>query len=221
MRSYGWRVELDSFNANTPYGLKPMANVIATLPIGKKFDSNKFTDSTTFNRVIFACHYDSKLFRSFRFVAATDSAVPCALLLDMAKFLSQNFGSNNFMKQNRHIQFLFFDGEEAFKTWTATDSLYGSRNYANKLTRLYGQKAFDSMDLFVLLDLLGGHSSVFPNYFWSNPTSNQAYILMNKIGRKFPFLIKKSKCIFLRTKTNQSSSFIKNESALFQICFWW
>lgn len=188
MRTYGWRVELDSFNANTPYGLKPMANVIATLPIGKRFSKNVFADSNTFNRVIFACHFDSKLFRSFRFVAATDSAVPCAILLDMAKFLSQYFGSNNFLNQNRHIQFLFFDGEEAFKTWTATDSLYGSRNYADKLTRQYGQKAFNSMDLFVLMDLLGGDSSVFPNYFWSNPTSNQAYILLNKIGKKIDLI---------------------------------
>ena len=25
------------------------------------------------------------------------------------------------------LQLVFFDGEEAFKTWTATDSLYGAR----------------------------------------------------------------------------------------------
>lgn len=178
MRSYGWNVELDSFNARTPYGSKQMANVIATLPIGKKSNSN----SVFSNRVIFACHYDSKMFRSFRFVAATDSAVPCAILLDMAKFLKQNY---QFSRLNRLVQFIFFDGEEAFKTWTATDSLYGSRNYADKLTNQYGQKAFDSMDLFVLLDLLGGYSSSFPNYFWSNPTSNQAYLFMNKIGKLF------------------------------------
>ena len=28
------------------------------------------------------------------------------------------------------LQFVFFDGEEAFKRWTDTDSLYGSRNLA-------------------------------------------------------------------------------------------
>lgn len=31
-----------------------------------------------------ACHYDSKYMKDFRFDAATDSAVPCAMLLDMA-----------------------------------------------------------------------------------------------------------------------------------------
>lgn len=28
---------------------------------------------------------------------------------------------------------IFFDGEEAFKEWTSTDSIYGSRHLANKL----------------------------------------------------------------------------------------
>jgi glutaminyl-peptide cyclotransferase len=50
---------------------------------------------------------------------------------------------------------LFFDGEEAFKDWTATDSIYGSRDYAKNLKKKYNQDAFDSMELFVLLDLIG------------------------------------------------------------------
>ena len=28
------------------------------------------------------------------------------------------------------LQFVFFDGEEAFKRWTSTDSIYGSRHLA-------------------------------------------------------------------------------------------
>lgn len=28
------------------------------------------------------------------------------------------------------LQFIFFDGEEAFKRWTDTDSLYGARHLA-------------------------------------------------------------------------------------------
>jgi glutaminyl-peptide cyclotransferase len=30
------------------------------------------------------------------------------------------------------LQLIFFDGEEAFKTWTDTDSLYGSRALAER-----------------------------------------------------------------------------------------
>uniref|UniRef100_A0A915HEZ2 glutaminyl-peptide cyclotransferase n=1 Tax=Romanomermis culicivorax TaxID=13658 RepID=A0A915HEZ2_ROMCU len=35
-------------------------------------------------RLVLACHYDSKTFDKFPFLGATDSAVPCALLLDVA-----------------------------------------------------------------------------------------------------------------------------------------
>ena len=31
------------------------------------------------------------------------------------------------------LQFIFFDGEEAFKDWTDTDSLYGARHLASQL----------------------------------------------------------------------------------------
>lgn len=31
---------------------------------------------------------------------------------------------------------IFFDGEEAFKTWSKTDSLYGSRHLAEKMSRI-------------------------------------------------------------------------------------
>ncbi len=30
------------------------------------------------------------------------------------------------------LQLIFFDGEEAFETWTSTDSLYGSRHLATR-----------------------------------------------------------------------------------------
>ena len=38
--------------------------------------------------------------------------------------------SNIFQDSEVTLQFVFFDGEEAFKRWTDTDSLYGSRNLA-------------------------------------------------------------------------------------------
>jgi glutaminyl-peptide cyclotransferase len=59
------------------------------------------------------------------------------------------------------LQFLFFDGEEAFKTWSSTDSLYGSRHLASKWSRTpYSYKGvtgnqLDRIDVFMLLDLLG------------------------------------------------------------------
>ena len=75
---------------------------------------------------------------------------------------------------------MFFDGEEAFKDWTATDSIYGARDYAKALKKKYNQEGFDSIELFVLLDLIGAEKSSFPNYFPS--ATNNVYHLLSKIG---------------------------------------
>ncbi len=59
------------------------------------------------------------------------------------------------------LQFIFFDGEEAFKTWTDTDSIYGARHLAESLhntTYSYNGiegKQIERIDILVLLDLLG------------------------------------------------------------------
>ncbi|XP_059522106.1 glutaminyl-peptide cyclotransferase-like protein isoform X2 [Myotis daubentonii] len=75
----GWHVELDPFTASTPLGPLDFANVVATLDPGAA------------RHLTLACHYDSKLFpsESAPFVGATDSAVPCALLLELAQALDQ------------------------------------------------------------------------------------------------------------------------------------
>lgn len=74
---------------------------------------------------------------SCQFVGATDSAVPCAFMLDLAEALDPLLN----LRQQRledgleddedvaetTLQLVFFDGEEAFKDWTDTDSIYGAR----------------------------------------------------------------------------------------------
>ncbi|KAL0609746.1 Glutaminyl-peptide cyclotransferase-like protein [Plecturocebus cupreus] len=73
----GWHVELDPFTASTPLGPLDFGNVVATLDPGAA------------RHLTLACHYDSKLFPpgSTPFVGATDSAVPCALMLELAQAL--------------------------------------------------------------------------------------------------------------------------------------
>lgn len=34
------------------------------------------------------CHYDSKYFENIVFIGATDSAVPCAMMIDLARTLN-------------------------------------------------------------------------------------------------------------------------------------
>ena len=65
------------------------------------------------------------------------------------------------VSQHLTLQFLFFDGEEAFKRWTSTDSIYGSRRLAQDWEKqAYSHGGVtgnhnDRIDIFVLLDLLG------------------------------------------------------------------
>ena len=74
------------------------------------------------------------------------------------------------------LQLIFFDGEEAFVSWSSSDSLYGSRHLASAWADQdyqYGggewcqeaaAKEIDRIDTFVLLDLLGTASPKFGRY---------------------------------------------------------
>ncbi|CAG0894606.1 unnamed protein product [Cyprideis torosa] len=106
--------------------------------------------------IVLACHYDSKVFiNKPRFTGAMDSAVPCAMQLFIGRKLLPLIANSRLA-----LKLIFFDGEEAIKDWTDTDSLYGSRYMAN----LWGNKPHssdpsktknDQIDLFILLDLIG------------------------------------------------------------------
>lgn len=140
LRQYnGWTITLDRFNAVTPLGSKQFTNIIAD------FD----TSPSNMHRIVFAAHYESKLFREFEFLGATDSALSCALLLELAKNVSQQ---QNWNGAKYNIQLIFFDGEEAIEFWSPSDSLYGSRHLALKW---HLENNLSSIKLFVLLDLLG------------------------------------------------------------------
>jgi len=77
-----------------------------------------------------AAHYDSKMIQGGDFIGATDSAAPCAVLLwvarELEKVLGRLWGDGEDGK-GEGVQILLLDGEEAFVSWTDTDSLYGSR----------------------------------------------------------------------------------------------
>ncbi|KAF8758907.1 Peptidase family M28 [Rhizoctonia solani] len=169
MKDLNWDVEEDSFTSNTPYGEKRFTNVIAT----KNPEAPR--------RLVLAAHFDSKYFATYpdsQFVGATDSAAPCAMLLDLAQTLDgllnerqkridagQEDEDDN-EAVNTTLQIIFFDGEEAFKDWTHTDSLYGARHLAEKWATTYlepsskrklypVQTVLSTIEHFVLLDLLG------------------------------------------------------------------
>lgn len=129
MQSLGWSIETDKFSDNTPVGRKNFENIIATL------------DPAAPRRLVLACHFDSKYSREGTFVGATDSAVPCAMMITLARDLAAKLDGlkstvsrNSFQQcdidfvvywdpffffQGKEVtlQFIFFDGEEAFRQW--------------------------------------------------------------------------------------------------------
>ncbi|KAK5985541.1 Glutaminyl-peptide cyclotransferase [Trichostrongylus colubriformis] len=104
-------------------------------------------------------------------IAATDSAVPCAMIMDIAKSLTPYM--NKRVAMDVALQLIFFDGEEAFVKWNETDSLYGSRHLAKKWeskwyptttgTNSEMSREIDRIDVLMLLDLLGASNPVIPN----------------------------------------------------------
>jgi len=78
MNKIGWTVSEDSFTDATPLGDKTFVNMIAV------------HDPAVSRRLTLACHYDSKLYTDVQFIGATDSAVPCALMIDVARALNSS-----------------------------------------------------------------------------------------------------------------------------------
>ncbi|OQV18653.1 Glutaminyl-peptide cyclotransferase [Hypsibius exemplaris] len=156
----GYTIELDSFfaTAPAPFGTVHFTNIIATL------------DPSAPRRLVLACHFDSKFMEQGAFSGATDSAVPCAMMLDLAVTLSGFLRSPRTANEDITLQLMFFDGEEAFVQWTESDSLYGSRHLAEKLEARPHSLSSElsnlaGIDLFVLMDLIGGPSPTFRNFF--------------------------------------------------------
>ncbi|HET9363038.1 MAG TPA: M28 family peptidase [Vicinamibacterales bacterium] len=134
LKASGIDVREQPFAGATPLGEVSMANVIGTIP-GKRPD-----------RLILASHYDTKLFKEFRFVGANDGASSTAVLLELGRVLKGR-------QSELTIELLFLDGEEARMTeWRGTDNTYGSRYYVQNAQKNGNLKTIKAL---VLLDMIG------------------------------------------------------------------
>ncbi|KAF1982499.1 hypothetical protein K402DRAFT_397410 [Aulographum hederae CBS 113979] len=149
-------------------------------------------------RLALVAHYDSKMTPE-GFIGATDSAAPCAMLMHAARSIDealtkkwesmQTEGVDEFggVEEEKGVQIILLDGEEAFISWTETDSLYGARSLAEAweqtphpaMSTFHNQ--ISSIDLFVLLDLLGSKNPRVPSYFM---TTHWAYQAMAKLEKR-------------------------------------
>jgi Zn-dependent M28 family amino/carboxypeptidase len=152
----GVKVADQTWDATTPvaWAGKPeirMTNLVATIP------------GTQAGRIIFGGHYDTKLFKDFRFVGANDGGSSAAFLIELARVLKAR-------KNPFTMEILFLDGEEAFHptVWDekGPDHTYGSRHYV-EAARAAG--TLKSIKAFVLVDMIGGRDLILDRESNSTP----------------------------------------------------
>ncbi|MBI2683468.1 MAG: M28 family peptidase [Acidobacteriales bacterium] len=128
-------LEEDRFTASTPVGKFDLCNFIAKFP------------GTTDQIIVLASHYETPYhLKDIKFVGANDGGSSTALLLEIANQLRGK------KRTGPAIWLVFFDGEEAFKQWSETDSLYGSRHLAEKWKQ---DGAAKRIRAFILADMIG------------------------------------------------------------------
>jgi glutaminyl-peptide cyclotransferase len=133
LKSYGCAVETDSFTADTPIGRLPMKNILVKIPGDKP------------GVILLGTHYDTLLKENF--VGADDGGSSTAVMLELARLLCPQRGKYA-------VWIAFFDGEEAMKQWSDTDSRYGSRQMAAKLAT---SGELPKVKAFLLADIVGSH----------------------------------------------------------------
>ena len=122
------------WDEQTPIDKVRMVNLIATIPGARR------------DRIAITGHYDTKLFREFRFVGASDGGSSAAFLIELARVLKARRNAATF-------ELIFLDGEEARLTnWSGSDNTYGSRHYVEVAKR---DGSIASLRANVLVDMIG------------------------------------------------------------------
>lgn len=129
------QLEEDAFVADTPAGKLPMRNFIAKFP------------GTRDGIIVLASHIDT-LYppQGNNFVGANDGGSSTGLLLAIADQLRGK------KLEGYSVWLAFFDGEEAVKQWSDTDSIYGSRHLAAKWQQ---DGTIGKIKAFLLADMIG------------------------------------------------------------------
>lgn len=134
------QLEEDAFMANTPIGPVNLRNFIVRFP-GKR-------DGV----VVLATHYETNYpLRNINFVGANDGGATTGLLLALADHFRAQVARNKAL-DGYSVWLVFFDGEEAFQSWSQSDSTYGSRHLAAKWD---GNGTLKRIKAFILTDMIG------------------------------------------------------------------
>jgi Zn-dependent M28 family amino/carboxypeptidase len=129
------QLEEDTFTTDTPAGAMTMHNFIVKFP-GKR-------DGI----IVLASHYETNYpLRNIPYVGANDGGSTTGLLIEMANYLRGK------TLDGYSVWLVFTDGEEAIKSWSDTDSVYGSRHLAVKWQ---SDGTLKRIKAFILADMLG------------------------------------------------------------------
>lgn len=126
-------VEHDTFTAKTPAGDFPLDNIIAKYPGSKDCI------------IVVGSHYDTN-YPLKNYVGANDGGSTSGLLLELANHVRGK------KREGCSVWLAWFDGEEAFDKWSATDSLYGSKHLAE---RWKSDGTAKKVRALILLDMVG------------------------------------------------------------------
>ena len=129
------QLEVDTFTTNTPAGPMQMHNYIVRFP-GKK-------DGV----IVLSSHYETNYpLRNIHYIGANDGGSTTGLLIEMANYLRGH------QLDGYGVWLVFFDGEEAIKSWSDDDSLYGSKHLAAKWQN---DGTLKRIKAFMILDMIG------------------------------------------------------------------
>jgi Zn-dependent M28 family amino/carboxypeptidase len=134
------QLEEDTFTASTPIGPVAMRNFIVRFP-GKKDGA-----------IVLATHYETNYpLRNINFVGANDGGSTTGLLLAIADQLRLKTAHGKKL-DGYSVWLVFFDGEEAFQSWSDSDSTYGSKHLAARWGR---DGTLPKIKAFILADMIG------------------------------------------------------------------
>jgi Zn-dependent M28 family amino/carboxypeptidase len=128
-------VEEDAFTLDSPEGKFPGRNFIARFPGAKD------------GAIVIAGHYDTNYpLRNIAYVGANDGGSSAAILLELANHLRGK------KLAGYSVWLVWLDAEEAMRTWSDTDSVYGSRHLAEKWKQ---DGTLPKIKAFILADMIG------------------------------------------------------------------
>jgi Zn-dependent M28 family amino/carboxypeptidase len=177
LKSFGCAVEADDFHASTPIGELPMKNIMAKIPGGGR------------GIILLLTHYDT--LRLDNFVGAVDGGSSSGLMLEMARVLC-----GDAKERPNSVWIGFLDGEEAqvvqngVAQWTATDSVYGSREMAAR-TAISGD--LKRIHAVILADMVGPKHLEIRKDTYSTPwLTNLVWKTAERLGYKDYFVAQRT-----------------------------